>query len=186
MQRKTNIPITQYEVKGTEVGGKFLKKYEHWMFAMIVNFAKLGATQEQIAEFMNVNRNTVKEWFKTIPGLYVAVKNAKEQFDLEIINSMAHNAIGFSHEDTQFFMYKGQVIEKKYTKYYPPNVVAGIFWLKNRQGEKWQDQKDVNHKYSGTVNLRKIEDIPIEELSEEQQELIFNINMKQLKDGSSK
>lgn len=36
-------------------------------------------------------------------------------------------------------------------KYYPPDTTAAIFWLKNRQKDKWRDKQEVEH--TGEVNL---------------------------------
>ena len=50
--------------------------------------------------------------------------------------------------------------------------------------EVWAEPTEfnVNHNHSGTINHRKIEDIPIEELSKQEQDLVFQLNMKQLRD----
>ncbi len=40
-------------------------------------------------------------------------------------------------------------------KHYPPDTTACIFWLKNRQRDKWRDRLD--HEHSGEVKITKIE-----------------------------
>ena len=37
----------------------------------------------------------------------------------------------------------GIIVKTKLIKHYPPDSTAMIFWLKNRQKEKWRDKHDV-------------------------------------------
>lgn len=41
-----------------------------------------------------------------------------------------------------------------YTEHYPPDSVACMFWLKNRQREKWKDKQEVEH--SGSVQVTPV------------------------------
>ena len=34
-------------------------------------------------------------------------------------------------------------------KHYPPDTTAAIFWLKNRQVERWRDKQEVDHTTKG-------------------------------------
>jgi hypothetical protein len=38
------------------------------------------------------------------------------------------------------FCYEGEIITHVHEKHYPPDPTAMIFWLKNRQPERWRDQ----------------------------------------------
>ena len=53
--------------------------------------------------------------------------------------------------------------------------------------EVWADSSkvDINHKYSGEVTTRKIEELSLDELSEPIKNLLFDLNMKQLSDGQN-
>ena len=55
---------------------------------------------------------------------------------------MAHalyrRAIGYSHESVHIHVGKnGKVVKTLYTKHYPPDTRACIFWLTNRAPEHW-------------------------------------------------
>ena len=55
---------------------------------------------------------------------------------------------------------------KEYIEHYPPDTTAAIFWLKNRQPEKWRDKKEVD----ANVNLGD----ELEGLSDEQLQAIID------------
>jgi hypothetical protein len=38
-----------------------------------------------------------------------------------------------------------QPVVVHYVEHMPPDVTAGIFWLKNRDPENWRDVQNVNH-----------------------------------------
>ncbi len=58
--------------------------------------------------------------------------------------------MGYSHEAVKIFCDKdGNITEAPYTERYPPDTAACIFWLKNRQPDKWKDKQDLEH--SGEV-----------------------------------
>jgi DNA-binding XRE family transcriptional regulator len=97
---------------------------------------KFGATDNDIAEFLGVDRDTIYEWKKKFPEFADALKDSKAQFDNEIEASMAMAAKGHMGPDD---------------KYYPPNPTMAIFWLKNRRPEKWRDKQDLEH--SGQIQV---------------------------------
>lgn len=156
-------------------------KYEEWMRDAACNYYALGATMEQIASYLNVERKTFYNWLDVMPDWKEEILEAKEKADLEVVNSTRANAIGFYKEETVVFIYRGQIIEKKVKKYYPPNPVSQKFWLINRQRANWSDTSEVKH--SGVLGLRKVEDIPMSELSEKEQDVIFSVGLKQLEES---
>jgi hypothetical protein len=46
-----------------------------------------------------------------------------------------------------FFMPAGRAepVFAEYVEHVPPDVTAGIFWLKNRDPERWRDVQNVTH-----------------------------------------
>ena len=68
---------------------------------------------------------------------------------------------------TKFATSEGRITDsKEYTEHYPPDTTAAIFWLKNRQPEKWRDKKEVD----ANVNLGD----ELEGLSDEQLQAIID------------
>lgn len=147
--------------------------------------ARLGATDTQIAEMLCVNVNVVDYWKKHRPEFKAALKRGKKTPDDMVEHSLLERAIGYSHPDVHITQYKGQVIKVPYIKHYPPDTAACIVWLRNRRREEWSDTMLHRHEHTGTINHKKIEDIPIDELTPQQQKLLFELNMRQIEDGSS-
>ena len=56
-------------------------------------------------------------------------------------------ANGYNYEAVKIFMAAGskQPVIVHYVEHIPPDVTAGIFWLKNRDPENWRDVQNVNH-----------------------------------------
>jgi len=159
-------------------------KYENWMYEAACHYAGLGATMEQIASFLKVEKLTFYKWLDLLPEWKTAMADAKEKMDLEIVEGVRANAKGFYIDETVVFIYRGQIIEKKVKKYYPPNPVSQKFWLINRQRANWTDTSEVKH--SGVLGLRKVEDIPLNELNQDEQDIIFSVGLKQLEEGKTK
>ncbi|MDR8011858.1 terminase, partial [Escherichia coli] len=53
--------------------------------------------------------------------------------------------------DIDIRVIENRIVETPLEKYYPPDTTAAIFWLKNRQKDKWRDKQEVEH--TGEVNL---------------------------------
>jgi hypothetical protein len=51
----------------------------------------------------------------------------------------AERAIGYSVDEEQIFVVNKELVSRTVRKYYPPDVTAQIFFLKNRIPEKWRD-----------------------------------------------
>jgi hypothetical protein len=142
-----------------------------------------GFINNEIAKALGVGVSTLEGWIRNNEELREAMEKGKSEADDLVEQSLFKAATGYKIRDTYFTQYQGAIISEEYDKEVGPNVTAAIFWLKNRRRAQWADVHNVNHKHSGEVAFRHIEDIPIEELTEEQQELIFQTNLKQLGDG---
>ena len=61
--------------------------------------------------------------------------------------SLYERANGYSHDALKIFMPAGakQPVVVHYVEHMPPDVTAGIFWLKNRDPENWRDVQNVDH-----------------------------------------
>jgi len=120
-----------------------------------------GFTDQQMADFFGVSRSTLALWKKEHPEFSDTIKKGKDDFDsAEVEYCLLQRACGFKyvettreiapHADPQTGKAKLR-ITKKVTKYAPPDVTAQIFWLKNRQPNRWRDVQKMEH--SGYVLL---------------------------------
>lgn len=182
---------TKYNHKNSEVihpkvvvSKTFKGYYEPWMDAVAEKLVgRLGARITDLADFFGVVDDTITNWRNKYPTFDQAIRSAKVKQAANVANALYHKAIGMEIPDTQFFAYKGEIVSQTYMKQLPPDAFAAHKLLTIIMRDVWADNNlkvDINHNVSGTINHRKIEDIPINELTEQQRELVFQLNMKQL------
>lgn len=99
---------------------------------------KLGLIDEELAEFFEIAVATLNAWKKDYPEFLEALKNGKTLADAEVAAKLYQRATGYEHEAVQIDMYRGKAVVTKYVKHYPPDTVAGIYWLNNRQRARWK------------------------------------------------
>lgn len=101
----------------------------------------LGATDAILATMFGVTTTTIQNWLVEYPEFKEAVAFGKAQvFDPLVERSLAQRALGYSVDTEEIKVTKdGKVLRVPVRKHYPPDVTACIFWLKNRQPEKWRD-----------------------------------------------
>lgn len=119
---------------------KYRKEYDEQAYKLCL----LGATDPQLADFFEVNVDSIHEWKKVHPTFSEAIKNGKEVADAKVAESLYKRALGYSHPDVYIAIDKGKPIMVDIEKHYPPDATSAIFWLKNRAPDKWRDKKDVN------------------------------------------
>lgn len=134
-------------------------KYKEEYAELAYNYCLLGAIDEELASFFDVDVSTVHRWKKEYPDFCDSIKKGKEIADAKVAQALFHRATGYSHEDIDIKMYEGGIIETPYTKYYPPDATSAIFWLKNRQPKKWRDKQVTEHEGEITIETKSLGDI---------------------------
>lgn len=114
----------------------------------------LGATDIQLADFFGVSEQTLNTWKTKHPEFLESLKDGKDKADSVIAESLFHRAKGYSHPDTHISNYQGEITVTQITKHYPPDATSCIFWLKNRQKEKWRDTQNIEKKEDITITVR--------------------------------
>ena len=105
----------------------------------------LGYTDKQLADFFEVAVSTIHKWKHDHPEFSDSIKKGKCIADGDVVSSLYHRALGYDHPEDDIRVVEGKIVITHTTKRYPPDTTAAIFWLKNRQGNKWRDKQDVNH-----------------------------------------
>ena len=129
-------------------------KYEK----IILGIAKYGLTDKQIASAVGIDESTLTHWKKDNPQFFTSLKEIKEEADRTVVNSLYNRANGYNLDEvTQELRMnddgeKELVVTKVVTKHIVPDTTAQIFWLKNRQPDKWRDKQDIEH--SGELNIK--------------------------------
>jgi hypothetical protein len=112
---------------------------------------RLGATDADLAEFFKVSTQTISAWSNRYPEFLHARKAGKDEAGDRIERSLYHRAVGYTFDSEKVFQFQGKVVRAKTREHIPPDVIACIFWLKNRRPELWRDKHDVEH--SGEVGI---------------------------------
>jgi hypothetical protein len=115
----------------------------------------LGATDQEMADFFEVEVRTIYRWKHEHEEFSHALKSAKEAADERVERSLYQRAIGYEQDEVKIFMPSGagEPVYAKFRAKVAPDVTAAIFWLKNRRSDAWRDVKhidgrqQVTHKY---------------------------------------
>jgi len=104
--------------------------------------AKNGLTDVQMAEAMHISVRTLENWKVRHEEFVHSTKKGKEQVDVLVQGSLLQRALGYEYEEIHKEKVDGRMtVTKKIRKHVHPEVVAQIFWLKNRCPDKWRDRK---------------------------------------------
>ena len=132
-------------------------KYTEWLtpdgLLRIEGWARDGLSLAQIAHNVGVADSTFRRWKEENEALSAAIKKGNAPVDLEVENAMLKSALGHKETVRKAIKVKtekqkvgeGKIVEEhiEYVDeevYIPPQVVAQIFWLKNRRPDKWKDK----------------------------------------------
>ena len=140
-------------------------KYEEWKnnneiqdkLILVEGWSRDGLTQQQIANNLGINVDTLIEYKKKYPDFSEALKKGKEVVDIEVENALLKRALGYKYDEVT---YENGVETKRVTKEVQPDTTAQIFWLKNRKPKNWKDKQN-SENTSDDVNNRiiKISDL---------------------------
>lgn len=119
-------------------------KYKQEYVDQARKLCKLGATDMELADFFEVNVDTVYRWKSVHEDFSEALKTGKEDADDRVERSLYHRATGYSFDAVKIFQHAGKPVKVPYREHVPPDTTAMIFWLKNRRPEQWRDKREVD------------------------------------------
>jgi len=129
-----------------------------------------GLTHADMAKNLGIALSS----FNAYRNMYVAFSDAIKETDTKTDNivqsALFKRATGYSCPDTkaQWIFDKDGGGHWEYAdlvKHYPPDSTALIFWLKNRDPDKWRDKHDIEH--AGNIGLHPVQK-QLDRLSDEQ------------------
>jgi len=88
-----------------------------------------GHIDQEVAELIGIGVPTLHQWKLHHKEFAEARKSGKAPADERVIESLYNRALGFVRNG----------------RYFPPDVTACIFWLKNRRPDEWRDRQDQRH-----------------------------------------
>lgn len=120
-------------------------------------WARDGLTDEQIAHNLGIGLSTLYEYKNKYTEFSDALKNGKEDIDIEVENALLKRALGYRYEEVTYEAIQIEGSEptpatkiKTVVKEVQPDTTAQIFWLKNRKPVQWRDKHE--QVLSGTLN----------------------------------
>ena len=120
-------------------------KFDKKMKAAIELMARRGFTDEEMAECLQVTKRTFMNWKKAHKAFFHPLKDLKYTADKNVKRSLYERACGYACKETRTTWADGEWQTVEVIKHYPPDPTSMIFWLKNRQPEKWRDKQSVEH-----------------------------------------
>ncbi len=98
----------------------------------------LGYTDQQLADFFEVNVSSINRWKQSKKGFRQALKAGKDIADCEVVDSLYNRATGNIKITEQKLDKHGDIHDCE--RELAPCPTSIIFWLKNRQSDKWRDK----------------------------------------------
>ena len=86
---------------------------------LVEGWARDGLTNEQIAEKLGINPDTLYQYQKKYPEFSETLKKGKEIVDFQVENALLKNALA-------------------------GNVTAQIYWLNNRKPKQWKNKRETS------------------------------------------
>jgi hypothetical protein len=130
---------------GTESRTGRPSSYEPRYAVIAEAMCKLGATQREVAEALEVSERTVERWKAKYEDFCRSLKIGAEPADDRVEQSLYRRATGYTFDACKVMTVGGEPASVPYVEHVPPDVTACIFWLKNRRKEKWRDKTEVDH-----------------------------------------
>lgn len=131
-------------------------KYDKKINKQVEKLCILGATDAEIADFLDIDVATLNRWKLKHRELCASIKRGKIQADVKVADRLYQRALGYSHKAVKIFNNEGAPMIVPYTEHYPPDTTAAIFWLKNRrgkvnpeEGQQWADKQSIDHTSNG-------------------------------------
>ena len=127
---------------------------------------ELGATDQEIADFFDVDVRTIYRWKHDYPEFCQALKAGKDVADERVERSLYQKATGYEQDEVKIFMPSGapEPVYAPFRAKIAPDTTAAIFWLKNRKPAEWRDMSRTEHvgPDGGPIAFERIERVIID------------------------
>ena len=109
--------------------------------------ARLGMTRWEIARALGIRRETLWDWERKNPEFSNVLKAASAAADERVEASIYERAVGYSYQTEKLFSWRGEVVRAETNAHVPADPQLAMFWLKNRQPERWKDRMEIQHSH---------------------------------------
>lgn len=133
-------------------------KFSEALAHRICELAGQGKTDQEIADETGISRQTLFNWRGKYKTFDEAMAAGKSIADGLVEASLFQRACGYSHPAVKIFYNSkdGSIVKEEYIERYPPDTVAAIFWLKNRNPKRWKDRREITGADGGPLSLEQL------------------------------
>lgn len=103
---------------------------------------KLGAIDEELADFFEVSTRTIHRWKSKHPKFGKAIKVGKVRADERVKMALYRRAVGFFTKETRVMQFQGVPVYAEVDIEVYPDVRACQLWLVNRQDWRMSHRQD--------------------------------------------
>lgn len=140
----------------------------------ILQLRRDGKTHKEIADIVGISTRTLTEW-KHEDWEFAASLKENEHLAKQLVEaSLFKKATGFEHTVTTQVATKDGVETIQQTQYYPPSDTSIIFYLKNRDNDRWKDRREEDHRVL-MIKQEVVSTLSTEELMEETKRLLSTL-----------
>ncbi|MFD0965279.1 helix-turn-helix domain-containing protein [Seminibacterium arietis] len=131
--------------------------------------------------FFSVDEATINRWKLEHSDFYESIKKGKMLADANVAERLYKRALGYEAPDVDIRVINNQIVETSLIKHYPPDPTSAIFWLKNRQPEKWRDKQvqEISGVDGGAVQVAVKKEIDLSVYSDDELRLLRELKRKQ-------
>lgn len=128
-----------------------------------------GLTRLELAQAMGIHVSTLWGWMAEHPEIREAVRSGQVVADEKVINEIHRNATGYFYDEEVPIKVKRtgyrngkkwekeEVVVTTVRRWHPADVLAQIFWVKNRRPEEWRDKQIIEQ------NIQQLPAVVIED-----------------------
>jgi len=191
----TNLPVVR-----NRTGPK--SKYNEELVATACDLVGyFGARNQDLANYFGIPLKTIEDWIRHKEDFSIRLKHARIQSGFKTARSLFEKANGYEyikvvvipnqvkeyHENGKLKRIYNDPITLEVPEKLPPDAYAAHKILSILHRDIWAEVTNVNvdHKHSGDITVRKIEELSMENLTDEMKNMLFDLNLQQLSDAQN-
>jgi len=124
-------------------------KYSDELCSKIVELAKTGKTEVEIANEIGLSRTTLHYWKERHAAFLNMMQVARGTAVKLVEASLFQRALGYSHPEVKVFCSEGVIYEHVVEKHYPPDTKACETFLTRFGGKRWRKFKPMDYPKEG-------------------------------------
>lgn len=141
-----------------------------------LKYSLLGLTDSQMSGAFEIDEATLNRWKIKYPDFCESIKKGKFEADANVVSTLYKRALGHTQKNRKPFKVKqidpgtGKLYDTiefaEEEVYFPPDIVATLFWLKNRQPEQWRDKKEIEIDDKREIDTSLLSDSSLDDIEQ--------------------